>query len=559
MLHITFSGVINVIDAGSVNEPGDPPAPESSCALSGTITSATQNTIVSGGATIVLTLTADSWVATVGEDNAITTALIDGLDSAQSETNGWNNIVRDNLTYTAVERTSDTVVTITLPAFAGYATLANETITATVPGSALLYTTEGLTASPTATITTIEETVSVTGTLITEGATEAEIVSGGKTMIFTVSGDQWVSALGSDDPITTAFLAGITSAQTEETGWNNEVRDNLAFGNLTRNSSTQCTLLLPASASYDITTTETITATIPASALLVSTGSIVASPTATVGAEAGAGLLMHSDWSTATGNSDAAMRDTDKSTPWDSDVPTTAEVISASGLFSAGFTNCMRMYGNLTDYGFWGIGLGGFANVVYNPGTPSAGNHLYERFYFRHDMTDCPTNYTAWAGTHPVEFGTPQGAVLFKPSVQSGSTWILRIQMFASNSPSPISTYTLTGLSKETEYRIETHLEFNTVNGGGTSGNFYLDFRLYNAAGSLVADASDFDTDFSSSLHYWNHAWSSPRQIQNRKLGQNSSYNLSWASGPAREIEMWKYGGYCLRSDTWPGPYAGGV
>ena len=64
-------------------------------------------------------------------------ALINGLDSDQSELTGWNNEVRDNLPVTAVVRTSDTVVTITLTAQAAYLLTITEEITVTVPGAIL--------------------------------------------------------------------------------------------------------------------------------------------------------------------------------------------------------------------------------------------------------------------------------------------------------------------------------------------------------------------------------------------------------------------------------------
>jgi hypothetical protein len=63
-------------------------------------------------------------------------AIIDGLVSAQAEGTGWNAI-RAGIPVTAVVRTSSTVVTITLPALATYNITAEETITCTVPASAL--------------------------------------------------------------------------------------------------------------------------------------------------------------------------------------------------------------------------------------------------------------------------------------------------------------------------------------------------------------------------------------------------------------------------------------
>lgn len=124
---------------------------QASAAVSGTLVGALESDIVAGGRTIIITLTADTFVATVGADNAITQALIDGITSAQSESTGWNTIVRDALTFSDVTRDSDTQVTVLLPAFPSYAITADETITVTVPATALTGATE-LTASPVLTV-----------------------------------------------------------------------------------------------------------------------------------------------------------------------------------------------------------------------------------------------------------------------------------------------------------------------------------------------------------------------------------------------------------------------
>ena len=89
--------------------------------------------------TVVITLTNDTWVAAGGTFNAQRQAIIDGMDSAQSETYGWNNQVRDQLPVSACVRTSDTVCTITLTAadVAAYRITSNETITVTVPAAAM--------------------------------------------------------------------------------------------------------------------------------------------------------------------------------------------------------------------------------------------------------------------------------------------------------------------------------------------------------------------------------------------------------------------------------------
>ena len=109
---------------------------------------ATEASIKAGAQDLTLTLTNDTWAATAGDDNAITSAIIQGLDSAQSEAAGWNATIRDVIDHTAVVRTSATVLTITIPQTAGYQITANETITVTVPASALVTSGSDVAASP---------------------------------------------------------------------------------------------------------------------------------------------------------------------------------------------------------------------------------------------------------------------------------------------------------------------------------------------------------------------------------------------------------------------------
>ncbi len=125
-------------------------------AVTGTaIASIDEDDITTGGKTIILTLTNDTWkaagTANIG-DVADTQALIDGLDSAQSEGTGWNAEVRDKEVVGAVVRTSDTVATITLSAAAAYDVTAQETITVTVPTDVLNVSGLALVAVPTFTV-----------------------------------------------------------------------------------------------------------------------------------------------------------------------------------------------------------------------------------------------------------------------------------------------------------------------------------------------------------------------------------------------------------------------
>lgn len=63
--------------------------------------------------------------------------ILNAIDSAQAEPFGWDAI-KASIPLTAVVRSSDTIVTITLPAIASYNVLANETLTVTVPAIAVV-------------------------------------------------------------------------------------------------------------------------------------------------------------------------------------------------------------------------------------------------------------------------------------------------------------------------------------------------------------------------------------------------------------------------------------
>lgn len=125
--------------------------PTNSVALTGTVTTAIKSDIVSGGKTIILTLTGDTWVAVGATFDAQRQNIIDGLTSAGAELLGWNNVVKALQGVAGVVQTSSTIVTITLDAQATYSITAAETITVTVPATAL---TGGgaLVATPTFTI-----------------------------------------------------------------------------------------------------------------------------------------------------------------------------------------------------------------------------------------------------------------------------------------------------------------------------------------------------------------------------------------------------------------------
>ena len=259
-------------DVGADESLGAAPA---SASVGGTIiASATESHIVVGGKTLLITLVNDTWDATIGANNAATTALINGLDSDGVEAAGWDAVVMASLTFNDVVRTSDTVVTITLPAQAGYDITAAETITVTVPAAAVAGT-NPIVATPTFDV--IPVTAVVTGT-ITASATESHIVAGGRTLVITLTNDTWDATIGANNAATTALINGLDSNGVEPTGWDAEVKANLTFNDVVRTSDTVVTVTLSAQAGYDISAAETIIVTVPAAAV-AGGAAIVASPT----------------------------------------------------------------------------------------------------------------------------------------------------------------------------------------------------------------------------------------------------------------------------------------
>jgi hypothetical protein len=251
--------------------------------LSGSITTADEQHIRTGGRTIVLTITdADNWVSGAAF-TAVRQAILDGLNSDGAETFGWNNEVRDKQSVTGVVRTSNKIVTITLTAAAAYDITATETITATVPEAALAEPTGPVIASPTFTIGLFELSCTLSGTVI--GATEDDIRAGGKTILLQLTGDDtWVvaGAFGFDLH-RQAIIDGLVSDGSELTGWNNEVRDKEVVSSVVRTSDTLVTITLTAAPAYDVEALETITSTIPALALTRSTVDCDVSPTFDLG------------------------------------------------------------------------------------------------------------------------------------------------------------------------------------------------------------------------------------------------------------------------------------
>jgi hypothetical protein len=104
-----------------------------------------------GGKTLILTLYNDTWVASGSTFDAQRQNIIDGIISNLAEADGFNDEIALGriMTVANVIRTSDTVVTITFIADTIYAVTERETITATIPATALVTSATALDTKPT--------------------------------------------------------------------------------------------------------------------------------------------------------------------------------------------------------------------------------------------------------------------------------------------------------------------------------------------------------------------------------------------------------------------------
>lgn len=98
--------------------------------------SITEEDIVAGGKTIITTLNNDTWVTAGATFDAQRQNILDGLVSDKSEATGFNAL-RSTIPVTAVVRTSDTVVTITLPALPTYDITVDESLSIDIPADAI--------------------------------------------------------------------------------------------------------------------------------------------------------------------------------------------------------------------------------------------------------------------------------------------------------------------------------------------------------------------------------------------------------------------------------------
>ena len=213
--------------------------------------------------TLSITLSGDEWSAAMDTDDALRAELLNSLVATASSEYGWNSVVRGYLGLeTLFLDRADNAVTITLPAFPLYDTNAPETITCTVPSSAVV-SGNRVFASPSFRIRTVSGGATLTGRLL-QRTTEQDIrgaIAGSLTFELTVGNDTFTAMVGHrhiDPAATVTLLEGVRSAQSEAAGWNAVVQPALVQINVERLTPTRLTVTLPRVPTYDISVPETV-------------------------------------------------------------------------------------------------------------------------------------------------------------------------------------------------------------------------------------------------------------------------------------------------------------
>lgn len=244
--------------------------------------------IVTGGKTIIITLSYGKWADDIATDSTKRNALFDGL-MANSETAEWSKVVTalKNDGEGAIVRNSDTRVTITLAEVPLYNISVNQSITLVIPASAIQNATSAVTALPALTIrTTIVAAVTGTASGVLR---ESDIRTGGRTMIVTLANGQWMQDIASNTTVRDALYEGFVT-DSEPTMRDALVAALQGSNAIVRNSSTKITITLPAVPAYDITQNQTLTLVITAAAISGAVNPVTALPALQVASEVTAAL-----------------------------------------------------------------------------------------------------------------------------------------------------------------------------------------------------------------------------------------------------------------------------
>ncbi|HEY0674232.1 MAG TPA: Ig-like domain-containing protein [Longimicrobiales bacterium] len=254
-------------------------------------------------------------------------------------------------------------------------------------------------------------------------------------------------------------------------------------------------------------------------------------------------IVFSSDFSTALGTSSAAVTDGGR---WNiqATTPETMRIISAAGL---GFpsANVMEMIATSERQGFAIIRKTGMP-------IPAVGESRYYRWYIRVMQPDNLSDYNS----HPIQDGNAASQTnwMFLVIGQGGPGSVpaghYQPEFWANSAAYPNQRWYGPDLPKNQTYRYE--LQIHRV----TSTQFQMHVRIYNSAGTLVADDDDFrNYDVGVTLaSNPTFPLTAATNLDGLNAGNNGIANLPAGSNFTYAYE----GAFAVCSGGWCGPYVAG-
>lgn len=291
--------------------------------------------------------------------------------------------------------------------------------------------------------------------------------------------------------------------------------------------------------------------------------------------------LFHIDWSTATGSTVPALKDTDKSLPFDileGDFPNgggdtsqnVLSVVPATGLgFPATMANVLRVKRNNVDsYGYCSMDDS-------NPKWPALGigDAQYWRVYLRIDIPDSEGRIpTSPLSHHVPEF--PRASIAFANPINTWSDNDGTYHFYSQFGTGTGTGFPLASLCLGTFVNDSflcgqslpkfTTLRFEWMFRRDTSLGYSTALRIYNDVNGLMWSEDGVGAANGAVMTLQGGAQTTQKSHDggytlNSTGGQSFSIgeNGGWHSYSQDVFFYW--GGIALRSDTWCGPYSGGV
>jgi hypothetical protein len=250
-------------------------------------------------------------------------------------------------------------------------------------------------------------------------------------------------------------------------------------------------------------------------------------------------VLFFSDWRTGIGNSLNVLTDGGK---WDFiSADFAGSIVPSTGLDFPS-ANVFQVYGAGSRAGW--VDLHHTRLPI-----PVVGESRFYRWYIRVTMPDgllddqthpIQDNYLVNWGFYVYNAGGPAG-------IPNGM-W--NPQFWNEGGPWPSTRFRGPNLPKNQTYRVEMQLHRISSN------TWNMHVRIYNSAGTLVADDDDFrNGDGSGTL-----ANNPTLQLVNANaLNGITAGNNGIGDGPPWPFNISYQGAFCVRSDTWCGPYVPGT